>query len=134
MCTNGFQTFWLSCCWKNSIFYLLLRNCLLILKFFSFNPLKAIKGSDQWETRGVRKVANDRYWSRTMVIDVLSSFYLEFLNIKNTYGRPPMTLTRHSESLRTTNTYILASFYLQSTYNYRCQLKNFDQGKEKWKP
>jgi hypothetical protein len=114
----GFKLFDCLVVEKNSIFCLLLWNCLLNLKFFSFNPLKALKGSDQWETRGVGKVANDRYWSRTMVIDVLSSFYLEFLNIKNTYGRPPMTLTWHSESLRTTNTYILASFYLQSTYNY----------------
>ncbi len=35
-----------------------------------------VKGSDQLETRGIRKVANDRYWSRTTVIDVLFSFYL----------------------------------------------------------
>ncbi len=35
-----------------------------------------LKGSDQWETRGVGKVANDWNWSRTVVIDVLLSFNL----------------------------------------------------------
>jgi hypothetical protein len=35
-----------------------------------------VKGSDQLKTRGAGKVANDRYWSRTVVIDVLFSFYL----------------------------------------------------------
>jgi len=41
----------------------------------SFLCKKFLKGSDQRETRGVGEVANDRYWSRTMVIDVLFSFY-----------------------------------------------------------
>jgi hypothetical protein len=34
------------------------------------------KHLDQREMRGVRKLANDRYWSRTVVIDVRFSFYL----------------------------------------------------------
>ncbi len=41
----------------------------------SFLCKKFLKGSDQRETRGVRKVENDRYWFRTVVIDVLFSFY-----------------------------------------------------------
>ncbi len=35
-----------------------------------------IKGSDQRETRGAGKLANGRYWSQTVVIDVHFSFYL----------------------------------------------------------
>ncbi len=35
---------------------------------------KDVKGSEQWETRGVGKVANDRYWSPTVVIYVLFLF------------------------------------------------------------
>ncbi len=34
------------------------------------------KGSDQWEIRGAGKLADDRYSSRTMVIDVRLSVYL----------------------------------------------------------
>ncbi len=33
-----------------------------------------IKGSDQWETRGVGKVANGWNWFRIVVIDVFLSF------------------------------------------------------------
>ncbi len=46
---------------------------------FMFHQMKkkwALKGSDQWETRVARKLANDRYWSRTVVIDVRFSFYV----------------------------------------------------------
>ncbi len=38
-----------------------------------FSPLN---GSDQCKTRGFWKVANDRNWSRTVVMDVLFSFNL----------------------------------------------------------
>ncbi len=31
-----------------------------------------LKSSDQSETRGVRKVGNDRKWSKTVVTDVFS--------------------------------------------------------------
>jgi hypothetical protein len=42
----------------------------------AFSPMLLFKGSDQRETRGVRKVANARKWSRTVVIDALFSFNL----------------------------------------------------------
>jgi hypothetical protein len=38
--------------------------------------LVLFKGSDQWETRGAEKVANNRYRYQTVVIEVLLSFYL----------------------------------------------------------
>ncbi len=41
-----------------------------------FESWQDLKGCDQWETRGAGKLANDRYWSWTMVIDVRFSFYL----------------------------------------------------------
>jgi hypothetical protein len=38
--------------------------------------LCSLKGSDQWEKRGVWRLANERYWPRTVLIDVLLSFDL----------------------------------------------------------
>jgi hypothetical protein len=36
----------------------------------------SLKGSDQWETRGVGKVADESYLSRTVVIEVLFSLFI----------------------------------------------------------
>jgi hypothetical protein len=38
-----------------------------------------LKGREQWERRGVGKVENDRYWSRTVVIDVCLSLFSRHL-------------------------------------------------------
>ncbi len=43
----------------------------IFIKSKAFVP---VKGNDQWETRGVGRVANESYWSLTMVIDVFLSF------------------------------------------------------------
>jgi hypothetical protein len=44
------------------------------IEYINKSKYNFLNGSDQWVTRGVGKVANDRYCSRTVVIDVFSLF------------------------------------------------------------
>ncbi len=55
------------------------------------SPYIKLKGSDKWEVWGVKIVTNDKYWPRTVVMDILSFLNWAAILKDILYSRWPLT-------------------------------------------